>query len=137
MREGTSRHMCPCPTLCDVYDSAFTHAEAARDGRERLIARTSRANLDNGGLGEFRHTVTLASHWIYLAIQAALTRAIFHVVAVSTEKQMLLITAARRIAVMADKHPVRNWAVRQLPRDAMGVVLIATGADPSVAFRGA
>lgn len=60
---------------------------------------------------------------------------VLHIVAWCSKKQMRWIDASRSVAGMADEHAIRNISIVNLPRDAVGQMVLAVKVDFAVALR--
>ncbi len=102
----------------DRIYGAWCHAVVCRNRSTRARVRADGNNLF---LGQLR-CVPLASK---RSVASPFPRAVFVVVVSGAKKQVARLYAPWRVAAVANKHSVRNWAISNQPRHAVCVALLA------------
>lgn len=68
----------------------------------------------------WRSQLCAAMSFAFHTVHSLFFRAISHVIFWCSKKKMARIAAWRVVTMMAHKHPVWNWAIRNMPRQTMG-----------------
>lgn len=117
--------------LLDMHPNLATHNPADRltrnavlatEGVHRRAALAPPTDLTDVLGGQMRLTAPLTARYPLgtgVAEVPPLGRHVGRVVRMAPQEQMIGVDAQRRIALVASKHPCRDWAMGQLPHDAM------------------
>jgi hypothetical protein len=138
--------MAPRMALQDMEDRCLSNAIPLckcilRNGASRIeaadfthiIVRQRRSTMPFTNRSSIRHTVCPV---IIARLGSAFHSCITNVISESAEEEVIGTNAARRITVVADKQTIRDRAMRQHPRDAMGKKTAARQSERSIADSG-